>query len=78
MHMKTFFQAAFERSTVIMATKVALFVGTILALINYRDRIFVHDDMRAVDWIKLGITYSVPYCVSTYGAAMYAKRHFKE
>ena len=61
-----------------MATKVALFVGTVLALINYGDRIFLHYDMRALDWIKLAITYCVPYCVSTYGAAMYAERHAKE
>jgi len=73
--MKTFFQVAFEKGTVIASAKVALVVGTILALINYGDRIFLRCDMHAMDWIKLGITYFVPYCVSTYGAAMYAKRH---
>ena len=76
--MKTFFQIATERSTVATSTKVALFVGTILALINYADRVFLRCDMRALDWVKLAVTYCVPYCVATYGAARYAIRHSKE
>jgi len=55
--------------------KVAVFVGSILALINYGDRIFLRCDMRALDWVKLVVTYCVPYCVATYGAAKYAMRH---
>jgi hypothetical protein len=76
--MKTFLQAATERRTVILSAKVALVVGTILALINYGDRIFLRCDMRAVDWVKLTVTYVVPYCVATYGAARYAASHRKE
>ena len=75
--MKTFVQAATERRTVITSAKVALVVGTILALINYGDRIFLHGDMRAADWVKLAVTYVVPYCVATYGAARYAVSHDK-
>ena len=73
--MKTFFQAATERRTVATSAKVALVVGTILALINYGDHIFLRCDMRAVDWVKLAVTYVVPYCVATYGAAKYAANH---
>ena len=73
--MKTFFAVAFERDTVATSAKVALFVGSILALINYGDRIFLRYDMRALDWGKLAVTYCVPYCVATYGAAKYAIRH---
>ena len=58
-----------------MSAKVALLVGSILALINYGDRIFLHYDMRALDWLKIGVTYCVPYCVATYGAATFATRH---
>ncbi len=58
-----------------MSAKVALVVGTILALINYGDRIFLHYDMHTLDWVKLGVTYLVPYCVATYGAVRYALRH---
>ena len=73
--MKIFFAVAFEKGTVATSIKVALFVGSILAVINYGDRIFFHGNMRALDWIKLTVTYCVPYCVATYGAARYAMRH---
>jgi hypothetical protein len=73
--MKTFFAVVTERSTVATSVKVALFVGSILALINYGDHIFLRGDMHPVDWVKLVITYCVPYCVATYGAAKYAMRH---
>jgi hypothetical protein len=75
--MKTFFRIATERATMVTSARVALFVGTILALINYADRIFLRCDMRALDWVKLAVTYCVPYCVATYGAARYAMRHAK-
>ena len=73
--MKIFLAAAMEKSTVATSAKIALVVGSILALINYGDRIFVSGDMRPLDWIKLAVTYCVPYCVATYGAARYAVRH---
>jgi len=73
--MKAFLKAACERSTIATSTKVALFVGSVLAVINYGDHIFLRGDMRALDWIKLAATYCVPFCVATYGAAMYATRH---
>jgi hypothetical protein len=75
--MKTFFQAAMERRTVGTSARVAMVVGTVLALINYGDRVFLHYDMRAADWVKLAVTYAVPYCVATYGAAKYAVNHGK-
>jgi len=62
---------------VVTSAKVALLVGSILALINYGDRIFLHGNMGALDWVKLALTYCVPYCVATYGAARYATRHIR-
>jgi len=76
--MKTFFAAAIERGVVATSGRIALVVGSILALINYGDRIFLHYDMQPLDWIKLAVTYCVPYCVATYGAAKYATRHAKD
>ena len=76
--MKPFFAVVTERGIVTTSAKVALFVGSILALINYGDRIFLRFDMRAVDWVKLAVTYCVPYCVATYGAARYAMRHARD
>jgi hypothetical protein len=75
---KMFFRIAIERKIVVMSAKVAMVVGTILALINYGDRIFLHYNMRTLDWIKLAVTYCVPYCVATYGAARYTIEHAKD
>lgn len=56
---------ALRKSTVRRSAKVALLVGTILLLINQGDRIF---GGLAPDWIKMILTYCVPYCVSTYAS----------
>jgi hypothetical protein len=47
---------------------VAFAVGTILNLIKRGDAIF---EMAPVNWIKIVLTYLVPYAVSTYGAVSY-------
>jgi len=47
---------------------IALVVGTILNLINQGDAIF---GTTPVNWIKIVLTYLVPYGVSTYGAVSY-------
>ena len=46
----------------------AVVVGTILNLINQGDALF---SGRRLDWLKLALTYIVPYCVATYGAAAF-------
>ena len=73
--MSSFLQAATQKKTLLTSLRVALVVGTILGLINYGDRIFLHQNMATVDWVKLGITYLVPFCVATYGAARYATQN---
>ena len=47
---------------------VAAVVGTVLNLINQGDAIFTGG---GVNWLKVVLTYAVPYCVSTYGAVSY-------
>lgn len=47
---------------------VALLIGTILNLINQGDAIF---SGGPINWIKVVLTYLVPYAVSTYGAVSY-------
>lgn len=44
---------------------VALVVGTALNLINQGDAILA---MAPVNWLKVALTYCVPYAVCTYGA----------
>jgi hypothetical protein len=47
---------------------VALVVGTILNLINQGDALF---GSAQFNWVKIVLTYIVPYAVSTYGAVSY-------
>lgn len=50
---------------------VALVVGTVLNLINQGDALFGEGRLN---WIKLVLTFVVPYCVATYGAMSYRLR----
>jgi len=65
--MQRWLSFALKRSVAKRSLKVGLVVGTILALINYTDRILA-GQMTGVDWVKLALTYLVPYCVSTYAS----------
>ncbi len=47
---------------------VTLIVGAILNLINQGDVLFGGGQ---VNWVKMILTFVVPYCVATYGAAAY-------
>ena len=64
----TFVEAALQKQIVIRSLKVAAVVGTILVGINYGDRFFP-SDLSGGDWVKIMMTYCVPYCVATYSAA---------
>jgi hypothetical protein len=46
----------------------AVVVGTLLNLINQGDALF---SGRRLDWLKVVLTYIVPYCVATYGAVAF-------
>jgi hypothetical protein len=58
-------QCATRASVVRSSLVVAVVVGSILNLINQGDALF--GEKPIVLW-KLGLTYVVPYLVSTYGA----------
>ena len=70
--MKLFLKHATDRVCVYRSLKVALVVGTILALINHFDTIFT-GSLTAKHIFKILLTYLVPYSVSTYGSAMQAR-----
>jgi hypothetical protein len=50
---------------------IAIVVGTILNLINQGDVLIQGGE---IDFVKLGLTYCVPYLVSTYGSVMAQRR----
>lgn len=63
----TFLQALLLRPTVQRGLKVALIVGTLLCLINQWQAIVM--GTVPIDWLKVVLTYIVPYGVSTYSTA---------
>ena len=62
-----FFFLARSRPVVLRAVKVALIVGTILALINHGDKILAMTLTGSIIF-KIALTYLVPYSVSTWSA----------
>jgi hypothetical protein len=65
MTIQRFFALAVANGTPKRALCVALVVGTVLNLINQGDAIMAG---AALNWLKVGLTYVVPYLVSTHGA----------
>lgn len=56
---------ATNRGVARRALGVMIIVGTVLNAINQGGALFGDD---RIDWLKLALTYLVPYCVATYGA----------
>lgn len=65
--MKRWLRIAGRRDVVQRSTKVAVLVGTILIAINYGDKIAAAQ-VGSSDYVKMALTYAVPYCVSTYAS----------
>ena len=56
----------FARSTLRKTLKIAAVVGTLLSLINQGSVIY-GGDATVVTWIRVGMNYCVPFCVSSTG-----------
>ena len=65
--MKAWIEIALSPDVVRRSIKVGVLVGTILIAINYGDRLLT-GSLAARDWIKMALTYLVPYSVSTYAS----------
>lgn len=59
------FRIASSPAVVRLALRMSLVVGSLLNLINQGDALL---GGGAIDAVKLGLTYLVPYCVATYSA----------
>lgn len=66
-------QCAFSEGIPRRSLFVALVVGTILNLINQGDALL---GAEPVSWLKVLLTYCVPYAVCTYGAVTARANHF--
>jgi len=64
-----------KRSDIVKRSyKIALFVGTVLALLNHGDKLILLQ-LSYLDFVKILLTYTVPYCVSTYSSVQNELRH---
>jgi hypothetical protein len=52
---------------------VALIVGTLLFFINQFD-VVLAGHASTLTWLKVGLTYVVPFCVSNYGVLVATRR----
>jgi hypothetical protein len=52
---------------------IALVVGSILFVINQLD-VVVRGDATPLVWVKAGVTYLVPFCVSNAGVLVASRR----
>lgn len=68
-----FLELALRGPVVITALKVALLVGSILAVINHGAAILAGELSSSRLW-QIALTYLVPYCVSTYSAVRALQR----
>ncbi len=65
--MSSWLEVAMRPEVYRRSRRVALLVGTILVGINYFDRILI-GELSASDYIKMLLTYCVPFCVSTHAS----------
>ena len=72
MNQNSFISLALSKQVMFSALKVALFVGTILALINHSEKI-LSMTLSGEDLVKVVLTYLVPYGVSTWSAVQAIK-----
>ena len=63
----------FDRSNLARCIGVAVLVGTLLFLINQADVVF-SGLATAATWIKIGLSYLVPFFVSNYGIVVGSRR----
>lgn len=59
-----FFSIFFSRSVASLAIKIALIVGVVLAMINHGN-VILSGDSTSLTYIKIIVTFFVPYTVSS-------------
>lgn len=65
------------RPHLVKTVRIALLIGTLLFAINQLD-VFVRQDATAVTYLKVALTYVVPFCVSNYGLLIATRRPSRE
>ena len=72
-----FMKIALSNKVVISALKVALVVGTLLALINHGGAL-LRMSLTGENVAQILLTYLVPYCVATYSSVRAIQAHIPD
>jgi hypothetical protein len=67
------FEIVTRSDVIFRALKMASIVGIVLAIINHGDHILL-GTMTVKNWIKVLITFCVPFCVSTISSVLAIRR----
>ena len=67
------FEIVTRSDVMLRALKMASIVGIVLAIINHGDHILL-GTMTVTNWIKVLITFCVPFCVSTISSLLAIRR----
>ena len=67
------FEIVTRSDIILRALKMASIVGIVLAIINHGDHILL-GTMTVTNWIKVLITFCVPFCVSTISSVLAIRR----
>lgn len=70
---KGYFVSLFDAEFIATGLKTALFVGSLLFLINHGPAFF-RGEMTKERWVSVLLTYVMPYLVSVYGQYSYRRR----
>ena len=64
---QSFLAIALSQNVLPRAVRVALIVGTVLAILNHGEKM-IPISMTSLDFVKVVLTYFVPYSVSTWSS----------
>ena len=67
------FEIVTRTDVILRALKMASVVGVVLAIINHGDHILL-GTMTVTNWIKVLMTFCVPFCVSTISSVLAIRR----
>jgi hypothetical protein len=71
--LQLYISSLFDKEFIPTGLKTALFVGSVLFLINHGFAFF-RGEMNRERWISVGITYLMPYLVNIYGQHAYRRK----
>lgn len=71
--LKEYIDSLFDKEFILTGFKTAIFVGSLLFLINH-GAAFLRRKMNLERWISVLITYLMPYLVNVYGQYAYHRK----